>query len=363
VAEPVLYREYLPWKAIAEFAGGGARSVCGGQWVIGRGRVLGFIEVGVPPRLSCFHSPDVFRWAAWRQGRAAVSLAQHFGPSEMPEELFVGRGRDLPIFLFVRAHGEEQYTFVGRLAPGQHRDSVLGRYPFALTPPLPMRLWAGLRPPRGDGSAQAALDAALARLPDSPPAEWRHVVCLLLKYLHGPLGPGDALTESEIQAGSDGLLDPRDIAFLGRGYLVERAEQRLAALVPPIPRGLTGPVRRLYAGHGVFATVRDLSGMPPLIEAFAPTEGPLSRLACILDRAWAHFDWRPVFDPEWLAWSGGSVRHMARVIRDDNRLADLPILADALADAGCDDDTLLGHLREPGIHHQGCRVLDAILEG
>jgi hypothetical protein len=42
---------------------------------------------------------------------------------------------------------------------------------------------------------------------------------------------------------------------------------------------------------------------------------------------------------------------------------DLPALADALADAGCDDDTLLGHLREPGIHHQGCLVLDAVLAG
>jgi hypothetical protein len=37
------------------------------------------------------------------------------------------------------------------------------------------------------------------------------------------------------------------------------------------------------------------------------------------------------------------------------------VLADALLDAGCDDDVLLGHLREEGPHYRGCFTLDAVL--
>lgn len=55
---------------------------------------------------------------------------------------------------------------------------------------------------------------------------------------------------------------------------------------------------------------------------------------------------------------------MAKLVRgiDDERAFDrMPILADALLDAGCGDEELLGHLREQGPHARGCWVLDAAL--
>jgi hypothetical protein len=39
----------------------------------------------------------------------------------------------------------------------------------------------------------------------------------------------------------------------------------------------------------------------------------------------------------------------------------LAVLADALLEAGCDDECLLGHLRGPGPHVRGCFALDAIM--
>lgn len=41
--------------------------------------------------------------------------------------------------------------------------------------------------------------------------------------------------------------------------------------------------------------------------------------------------------------------------------ATLSILADALTDAGCDNDTILDHLRSPGPHVRGCWVVDLVL--
>jgi len=39
----------------------------------------------------------------------------------------------------------------------------------------------------------------------------------------------------------------------------------------------------------------------------------------------------------------------------------LPILADALEEAGCDDVDVLAHLRGPGPHARGCWALDLVL--
>jgi hypothetical protein len=39
----------------------------------------------------------------------------------------------------------------------------------------------------------------------------------------------------------------------------------------------------------------------------------------------------------------------------------MPILADALEDAGCANPDLLDHCRTPGVHVRGCWVLDLIL--
>lgn len=71
---------------------------------------------------------------------------------------------------------------------------------------------------------------------------------------------------------------------------------------------------------------------------------------------------RPVsVDASWLAWNDGAVRKMAHVIYDDRAFDRLPLLADALEDAGCTDAAILSHCREPGEHVRGCWVVDLLL--
>ena len=68
---------------------------------------------------------------------------------------------------------------------------------------------------------------------------------------------------------------------------------------------------------------------------------------------------RPVAaDP---AWRTSDVLALARGIYDEKAFDRLPILADALQDAGCDSPGLLNHLREPGEHVRGCWALDLLL--
>jgi hypothetical protein len=68
-----------------------------------------------------------------------------------------------------------------------------------------------------------------------------------------------------------------------------------------------------------------------------------------------------VVDPAWLIWNGGLVRRLAQSVYDGRAFDRLPVLADALEDAGCAESAVLEHCRCPGPHARGCWVVDALL--
>jgi hypothetical protein len=68
---------------------------------------------------------------------------------------------------------------------------------------------------------------------------------------------------------------------------------------------------------------------------------------------------RPVpSDPSWLT---STVTDLARQMYESRDFSAMPILADALQDAGCDSDDILDHCRGPGPHVRGCWVVDLVL--
>jgi hypothetical protein len=63
-------------------------------------------------------------------------------------------------------------------------------------------------------------------------------------------------------------------------------------------------------------------------------------------------------DPRWLT---PDVVGLARGIYEDGAFERMPVLADALMDAGCADETILAHCRSAGPHVRGCWVVDLVL--
>jgi hypothetical protein len=63
---------------------------------------------------------------------------------------------------------------------------------------------------------------------------------------------------------------------------------------------------------------------------------------------------------DWVAWNDGTLRRIAHAIDAERAFERLPILADALEDAGCDDADILNHCRKPGEHVRGCWVVDLL---
>jgi hypothetical protein len=84
-------------------------------------------------------------------------------------------------------------------------------------------------------------------------------------------------------------------------------------------------------------------------------------ILCDLFRNLLGNPFRPVeANAGWLAWHDGTIPKLAQVIYGERRFQELPILADALEDAGCANEELLQHCREPGEHVRGCWVIDLL---
>jgi protein phosphatase len=147
--------------------------------------------------------------------------------------------------------------------------------------------------------------------------------------------------------------------FLGCAEMTEGAEVR-----PFTPQdgdrlllatdGLTNHITHEDLVEGVrrFDNPRDLV---EYLVTLALERGSKDNVTCVV----AAFD--PVrVDTAWLAWNDGLVGKLARGICEEGDFGLLPMLADVLADAGCNDDLILDHCRRPGVHQRACWVLDEL---
>ena len=60
-------------------------------------------------------------------------------------------------------------------------------------------------------------------------------------------------------------------------------------------------------------------------------------------------------------WRTTVVQALCRRMLDSRSFDVLPILADALQEAGCENADILDHCRGPGPHVRGCWVVDLVL--
>ena len=69
----------------------------------------------------------------------------------------------------------------------------------------------------------------------------------------------------------------------------------------------------------------------------------------------------PSLDPSCAAWHDGTVRRLAEAIYTEGAFHQLPVLGDALEEAGCQDEIILRHCRQPLAHVRGCWIVDGLL--
>jgi hypothetical protein len=73
-------------------------------------------------------------------------------------------------------------------------------------------------------------------------------------------------------------------------------------------------------------------------------------------------EWLACTSPEkMLTWHDGLLVSMARQMYESRDFTDMPVLADALEEAGCTDADILAHCRQSSEHVRGCWVVDLLL--
>jgi hypothetical protein len=122
----------------------------------------------------------------------------------------------------------------------------------------------------------------------------------------------------------------------------------------------TQPLGRLICLFGAFNFVT-----PPTPERWVemvterPDPSPARHVQAAIVRDIFGNPFRPVaFDPRWRT---ADVLGLAHGIYDGRAFDRMPLLADALMDAGCADEQVIGHCRSEGPHVRGCWVVDLIL--
>jgi len=168
---------------------------------------------------------------------------------------------------------------------------------------------------------------------------------------------------------AEGRCDKRTLSLARQDALTASGAARLAAADVPRTAACLDALRAAYvvaeaanaaqqvAAEDAYQATCAVAGTTVGLAANVRSHDQCDLLRCIFGNPF-----RPIaIDPSWLTWNDGTVVKMAQAIYDERAFDRMPILADALDEAGCDNADILSHFRQPCEHVRGCWVLDLLL--
>lgn len=126
----------------------------------------------------------------------------------------------------------------------------------------------------------------------------------------------------------------------------------------------TGSRSTVFLGSAVVLARAAGAGYPPE-ESLAPYQAAYRAgqqaerelLRCIFGNPF-----RPaVVEPHWPTWRDATIPRLAHTIAEQGSFEYLPVLGDALEEAGCEQAEVVNHCRTPGPHVRGCWVVDLLI--
>jgi hypothetical protein len=192
----------------------------------------------------------------------------------------------------------------------------------------PLRLF-DLAPGLSEQRLRDLIGGATRLLADELPAKYRPDALVASEALAGGVKRNPAITRLRFAAQNGNALPVRVrrlLTFVAGGLaddLAVAARTRLGEILSTPP---------VCATNRVEAVVRCVVGNPFRSVTFSPS------------------------------WRTDTAVSLARQMYDDRDFSAMPILADALQDAGCESDDILSHCRDAAnIHVRGCWVVDLVL--
>jgi hypothetical protein len=205
-----------------------------------------------------------------------------------------------------------------------------------------------------------------ALLPEPSPRKLRLALCAYYRHFWDLLKDADAKYREAIEAGEkyvEGAINGRDLVTIHeRVKDVHWGNVLTATSMYEMARANGWAWSRRYLASVAAAPDAKIVGLVSRSNAAPQGWGKVPEEAAYLCGLFCD-----VFRPgridvaAFLAWNDGTLSRMAKAIYDDRAFDRLPILADALEDAGCDNTDILAHCRQPGEHVRGCWVVDLLL--
>ncbi len=151
----------------------------------------------------------------------------------------------------------------------------------------------------------------------------------------------------------------RNAARVASRAAARALERKIGDMIDAIGRNAA----EATAWHAARQADPDYTDLAKADETWDTAHSAECSLQCRLLRcAFGPLPFRPVsVAPAWLTWHDGLLASMARQMYDSRDFRDMPVLADALEEAGCDNADILAHCRQPGSHVRGCWVVDLLL--
>jgi hypothetical protein len=191
-------------------------------------------------------------------------------------------------------------------------------------------------------------------------ARYRRVVEVAERHADGLAGEGERAEAraAGVQAGDDWRQGAAGRSSM-ESWLVLRAYRAASVtLEADIGRSAAACMLEAARAEGIeelMAQNRQQPGGDEFIRFLKRLMAPyLAPLRCVMGNPF-----RPVrAEPAWLA---STVVALARGIYEERAFERMVYLADALMDAGCENEEVLEHCRGPNNHVRGCWVVDAVL--
>jgi hypothetical protein len=190
----------------------------------------------------------------------------------------------------------------------------------------------------------AAVRAHWDQLPDQP---YRNLIRLVEQYVDGLLSREEL---SRAHRSAEAAAYEEYLALQNQGLSARRLSRRTAPVFAAVH--VSDPGGSWEAAFSAMVAVEGAEGR---------SAASARQCAILRDVFGNPFQAPPTVDPSWLLWNDAVVPKMAQSIYEERAFERLPILADALEEAGCGNAGLLDHCRQPAGHVRGCWAVDALL--
>jgi hypothetical protein len=183
------------------------------------------------------------------------------------------------------------------------------------------------------------------QLPDQP---YRNLIRLVEQYADGLLNPEEL---RQAHRAAETAAFEENLELQNQGLRTRRLSKRMAPVFAAVHASMAEA-----AWESAISAMEAAQGAEKRVTAWA------EQCAILRDIFGNPFRSVPAVHPSWLAWHDATVPRIAQSIYEQYTFEHLPILADALEEAGCDNAVILDHCRQPAKHVRGCWLLDTLLQ-